>query len=185
MVRALILALLTGGLVACAEAELELPPLYREVAAYAGVPQTLLYAMAKTESGRLVGGEFEPWPWTLNVEGDAHYYGSRNEMYSALMEALRAGKLKVDIGPMQINWYWQYRPETSPWRLTEPGSNLKMAAQILKSHYQGHGDWLRAAGQYHRPREATQADRQRAMAYRRRVMTFMPDAQWEATDGDR
>ncbi len=147
--------------------------IYSEVAEYVGVPGDILYAMAKAESGRTVEGEFKPWPWTLNVEGEARYYDTREEMFRDLMVALTEGKLRVDIGPMQVNWYWQYEKVGSPWRITEPGINIKIAAEILKSLHRG-GDWRAAVGRYHRPSEALPGDRALAEAYRERVWRHLP-----------
>ncbi len=181
MVRTLIpmLLLISSGAIS---SEVHQPADYVQIASYADVPAHLLYAMAQAESGRVVDGEVIPWPWTLNVEGEPHFFSSRDAMFGALMTALQAGRLKVDVGPMQINWYWQYRPETSPWRLTDPATNIKIGAEILRSHYLAHGDWLRAVGQYHRPRELTGADKAIAQAYRARVQKFLAHVVEEGDD---
>ncbi len=142
---------------------------YDEVAAYVGVPADLLYAMAQAESGRRVNEHIEPWPWTLNIEGEAQFYPDREAMFAALMAALRADKLRVDVGPLQVNWYWQFDRLLSPWRITDPVVNAKVGAEILKSHYARSGDWPTAVGHYHRPSEATARDRLIADAYRERV----------------
>ena len=52
-------------------------------------------------------------------------------------------EMMIDVGPMQINWYWQYPVMGSPWRITDPAVNIKTAAQILKTHYNRCGDWWR------------------------------------------
>ncbi len=183
MVRILMLSIFLG-LSAASTADSDTRKIYTQVAQYSGVPEHLLYAMAQAESGRLVEGEFIPWPWTLNIEGEANYYPSRRIMFRALMSALQAGKLKVDVGPMQVNWYWQYQPDMSPWRLTEPGASVKIAADILKSHHRSHGSWIRAVGQYHRPREATKRDRDIALAYRNRVQRLLESKPREVGDVD-
>ena len=43
-------------------------------------------------SGRAV----RPWPWTLNIAGDAHFTPDRDAMFAALMTALQNGQLRVD-----------------------------------------------------------------------------------------
>jgi soluble lytic murein transglycosylase-like protein len=125
--------------------------MYDEVAVYVGVPPTVLYAMALTESGLYKEGETVPWPWTLNIEGKAQRYESREAMFDGLMDALQAGRTSADIGPMQVNWFWQYELVGSPWTITDPVVNIKMGAVILKSHYLDTGDWWEAVGRYHRP----------------------------------
>ncbi|MFV0278925.1 MAG: transglycosylase SLT domain-containing protein [Parahaliea sp.] len=148
--------------------------LYQQVADYVGVRGDVLYAMAQAESGRAGQAGFAPWPWTLNIEGEPHYYDSREAMFDALMVALRAGRLRVDVGPMQVNWYWHHRQAVSPWRLTDPVTNIKLAAQFLNSHYQQTGDWQAAVGRYHRPATASDRDRRIAQRYRERVWRFLP-----------
>lgn len=125
--------------------------LYEDVAQYIGVPADVLYAMAVTESGLYREGTVSPWPWTLNIEGQAKRYDSREAMFDGLMAALRGGRSSVDIGLMQVNWYWQYDKLSSPWTITDPTVNLKAGASILKAHYQDTGDWWEAVGRYHRP----------------------------------
>ena len=116
-------------------------PLYGEVADYIGVPVSILYAMSQAESGQLREGTFAPWPWTLNVAGKAQRYEDRQAMFVGLMAALGTGEMMIDVGPMQLNWYWQFKRLGSPWRITDPAVNLKIGAQILKTHYRRSGDW--------------------------------------------
>ena len=142
---------------------------YDAVADYVGVPRDIFFAMALAESGRVRDGHFAPWPWTLNIAGEAHFYPDREAMFAALMAALQNNQLRVDVGPLQLNWYWQFERIDSPWRLTDPVVNAKLAAAFLREHYDISGDWWLAVGHYHRPSEATAADRATAEAYRERV----------------
>jgi soluble lytic murein transglycosylase-like protein len=146
-------------------------PLYGAVADYVGVPAPILYAMSQAESGQLKDGRFEPWPWTLNVAGTAKRYADRQAMFEGLMAALGAGQMMIDVGPMQLNWYWQYHVMGSPWRITDPAVNLKIGAEILKTHYMRCGDWWEAVGRYHRPADGPH-DRLIADKYRGRVRHF-------------
>ncbi|WP_144079936.1 lytic transglycosylase domain-containing protein [Haliea salexigens] len=139
------------------------------VAAYVGVPPDILYAMALAESGRVDGDQFAPWPWTLNIAGEAHYYPDRASLFAALMAALQAQELRIDVGPLQLNWYWQFERIASPWRLTDPVVNAKLAAVFLKEQFREGEDWWLAVGRYHRPRDATAQDRAIREAYRTRV----------------
>jgi len=145
---------------------------YDAVADYVGVPKDIFYAMALAESGRERDGQFAPWPWTLNIAGDAHFYPDRDAMFAALMAALQNGQLRVDVGPLQLNWYWQFERIDSPWRLTDPVVNAKLAAAFLKEHFERSGDWWLAVGHYHRPSETTVVDRATAAAYRERVRSL-------------
>ena len=99
---------------------------YDVVADYVGVPRDIFYAMALAESGRERDGQLAPWPWTLNVAGDAHFYPDRDAMFAALMAALQNGQLCVDVGPLQLNWYWQFERIASPWRMpSSPPRSLR------------------------------------------------------------
>lgn len=150
---------------------LAVAPLYQEVAEYVGVPADILYAMSKAESGLLKDKRFEPWPWTLNVAGNAKRFDDRQAMFDGLMDALGTGEQLIDVGPMQVNWYWQFEVMGSPWRITDPAVNIKIAAQILKTHYERSGDWWDAVGRYHRPADGPK-DRLIADKYRTRVRHF-------------
>jgi hypothetical protein len=144
------------------------PEPYRSVAAYSGVPPKILYAMALQESGRHRQGEWAPWPWTLNISGCSVYYDSRHAMFEALMAALGDGLMRIDIGPLQVNWHWQFQKLGSPWLSTDPIYNTKIGSQILWNHYQQTGDWWQAVGKYHRAADDPQ-HRLAAQAYSDRV----------------
>jgi len=146
-------------------------PLYQEVAEYAGVPADILYAMSKAESGLLLDNQFAPWPWTLNIAGEAKRFENREAMFDGLMRALGTGEMLIDVGPMQVNWYWQFHVLGSPWRITDPVVSVKIAAQILRNHFERSGDWWEAVGQYHRPAPGLK-DRLIAEQYRARVRHF-------------
>ena len=145
--------------------------MYVEVAEYVGVPARILYAMSLAESGQYNNGQMTPWPWTLNVAGTAQRFDDRQSMFDGLMAALGTGELMIDVGPMQLNWYWQFDVMGSPWRITDPRVNIKIAAMILRSHYQFRRDWWDAVGRYHRPAESAK-DRIIAEKYRQRVRHF-------------
>jgi len=146
-------------------------PIYSDVADYVGVPALILYAMSQAESGQLYNGQFSPWPWTLNVAGTAERFKDRQAMFNGLMDALATGEMKIDVGPMQLNWYWQFNALGSPWRITDPVVNIKVAAEILKTHYNRTGNWWEAVGKYHRPADGPQ-HRLIADKYRQRVRHF-------------
>ena len=47
------------------------PPAYQLAAQRAGIPSTVLYAVALQESGLRRNGRIVPWPWSLNVAGQS------------------------------------------------------------------------------------------------------------------
>lgn len=164
VIKPLIVVLLCLG----QAAQAEVPEHFRQVALYAGVPEKMFYALALAESGKTVDGVYQHWDWTLNIAGKPSRYASRQEMFNALMEVLQSGITNVDIGAMQINWNWKFDLIYSPWTLTEPTYNTKLAAEILRGHYEKTGDWWLAIGKYHRESEEPE-HLQAASAYRERV----------------
>jgi len=78
------------------------PAGYRSIAKERGVPYTVLYAVALTESGRQVASAdvYRPWPWTLNVAGQGYFFDSRLEAWQALTDWIKAGRRSIDIGLM-------------------------------------------------------------------------------------
>ena len=66
------------------------PAGYRAIAAERGIPQSVLYAVALTESGKRVApaDRYRPWPWTLNVAGRGYFFESRQAAWQALLAHL-------------------------------------------------------------------------------------------------
>lgn len=139
---------------------------YRAVAAERGIPHTVFYAMALTESGKQVElvDDYRPWPWTLNVAGRGYFYDSRVAAWQALTALLERGKRSIDIGLMQVNWRYHHQRLGTAWRALDPYHNLRVGARILQDCYMNERDWWASVGCYHAP-----ADPQRARQYRRRV----------------
>lgn len=123
--------------------------LFANVAQYCGMPRDILYAVALVESGRKVDGHIKPWPWTLNIEGQAYYFDTREGMFQKVMNAITE-KRTIDIGIMQTNWHWKFNDLRSPWKATEPLYNVKTGCSIIRKLYDIHGDWWVAVGKYHR-----------------------------------
>lgn len=129
------------------------PPAYQRAASAGGIPPEVLYAIAKMESNFKIKIGYYPWPWTLNVKGQAKYFATRNEACSAILEGLRQhGKYGVDIGLTQQNWGWvASKHYAQPCDALAPSDNLNSAVIELRKCFEREGDWIRAAGCYHRP----------------------------------
>lgn len=129
------------------------PPAYQRAALFGGVPPEVLYAIAKMESNYKIKIGTYPWPWTLNIKGKGYYYATRQEACAAALDGIsRHGKYGVDIGLTQQNWGWvgiDYY--ANPCDALSPNENLRTAARQLNKCFQKEGDWVRAAGCYHRP----------------------------------
>jgi hypothetical protein len=110
-------------------------------AASAGVNVATLYSIAVQESGmRWRDGTFRPWPWTLNVnkgkngiKAGPRRYVTQQAAAQALKEMLGKGVTNVDIGLMQVNYYWHGDKVSSPYALLDPKTNITVAAGYLKA----------------------------------------------------
>ena len=157
----LIIALAVVGITATHAATLP-PPAYQLAAARAGIPASVLFAIALQESGTPLRGQLMPWPWTLNVAGSSLRFARREEACAALREALsRHNPKRIDVGLGQTNL--GYHPDRYPSACDalDPRANLAVTAELLRAHYADTGDWIVAAGRYHRPAGGLPAARYR------------------------
>ena len=159
------LLILWGGCGIAVASDHKVPQAYRSVAAYHGVPHRILYAIALTESQRMItAGVIRPWPWTLNVAGQGRYFDSARSMQQAVYEATSQGVTNIDIGLMQINVGYHLHRAYSLDDLMRPQDNLNIAAEILLDEWRAcDGDWWCAVGRYH------SRDQRRARHYRSKV----------------
>jgi len=147
------------------------PPAYFDAASLHQVPPEVLYAVATAESVVNLKVGRRPWPWTLNVAGEGFQFATREAACDALLLALEETRL-VDVGITQLNVRWQ--PQlfgagkrfSHPCDALNPYANLEEAARLLRGHFDATGDWVQAAGRYHRP-----AGGEPAARYRRIVAT--------------
>ncbi|VVP21842.1 glucosaminidase domain-containing protein [Pseudomonas fluorescens] len=147
----LILTLALTG-VTIVQADVLPPPAYQLVAARAGIPASVLFAIALQESGTPLRGRLMPWPWTLNVAGTPQRFASRDEACAALrLELTRHDPKRIDVGLGQTNI--GYHPDRYPSACDalDPRVNLAVTAELLRKHYADTRDWVVAAGRYHRP----------------------------------
>ncbi len=140
-------------LLAAESASARPPTAYRQVAAAAGIPEQLLYAVAQTESNTQLRIGYYPWPWTLNVKGKPMRFETRDLACQAVRKAIaEQGIYAVDIGLTQQNWGYIGRTRfREPCDALHPIHNLQSAALLLRQYYRQTGDWVSAAGMYHRP----------------------------------
>ena len=134
------------------------------------VPTGLLHAIGKVESGRpdASGRGVTAWPWTINAEGQGHYFDGK-EAAIAAVEALRArGVTVVDVGCLQVNL--KHHPDAFPDLETafDPVANARYAGLFLKRLQAQAGSWEQAAANYH------SATPERGEPYRQQVMAAWP-----------
>ena len=169
--RALVLA---AALYVCATHAQEVPPpAYQLDAQRAGIPSTVLYAVALQESGVRRNGRIVPWPWSLNVAGQSHRYATRADACAGLQQAIRATPhTRIDAGLGQINLGYHQQRYSTACDLLDPYRNLAIAAEILHEQHTPGEDWLLAIGRYHRP-----AGGEPAARYRRSVSRHLARVQ--------
>jgi hypothetical protein len=117
----------------------------------AGVPNGLLLAIGKRESGRLdiqTGGVL-PWPWAVNREGEGHIFESREEAIAYVAAAQREGSSSIDVGCFQINLKYHPTAFSSLDEAFDPAANAKYAARFLTELHDREGTWETAVADYH------------------------------------
>ena len=115
-----------------------------------GMPAGLLKAIARVESsGSPYGDAGKPWPWTMNVGGEGHYYPDKDTAVAALTAFKAESDVNIDVGCMQISL--RHHPNAFPDFATalDPTANVAYGALFLKALYDKSGDWMIAAGNYH------------------------------------
>ncbi len=143
------------------------PPAYQHAARAAGVPATVLYAVALQESGMTHGGKHVPWPWTLNVAGRAHRFRTRDAACAQLHRSLRqVPAARIDVGLAQVNLHYHRHRYAQPCDLLNPYRNLAIAATLLREQHTDGADWLVTIGRYHRPAGGAPAARYRHSVHR-------------------
>ncbi|WP_051927536.1 lytic transglycosylase domain-containing protein [Ruegeria halocynthiae] len=121
----------------------------RRAAQSEGVPLAVLRAIARVETGRVRDGRLEPWPWTINVEGQGYWFTSEFEAKTYVFNIFKAGKRSFDIGCFQINYRWHGKAFRSIDAMFDPDENATYAARFLKELHAELGSWPAAVGAYH------------------------------------
>ena len=62
----------------------------------------VLKAISLTETGRKTGGQFRPWPWTVNMEGTGHWFDTLDEARAYVSREFKRGARSFDVGCFQI-----------------------------------------------------------------------------------
>ncbi|MEO0819212.1 MAG: lytic transglycosylase domain-containing protein [Pseudomonadota bacterium] len=150
----------------------------REASERHGVPPDLMEAIALVETGRRIDGQFLPWPWALNVEGQGSWHRDADAAAQSARAHLAAGRRSIDLGCFQINHRWHGDAFASPEAMLEPRRNADYAARFLAALHHESGDWMVAAGHYHSRTPAL------ARSYRERVASHLPGGEPSA-DGPR
>lgn len=78
----------------------------RQAETAAGLPQGLLLAIGRVESGRYSAtlGRVAPWPWTVDIAGTGVLFATRAAALTAVRTALASGQSNIDAGCFQVNF---------------------------------------------------------------------------------
>jgi hypothetical protein len=114
------------------------------------IPRGLLQAISKAESGRKDDtGRIAPWPWTINVQGEGHFFATKQEAIKAVKALQAKGIKSIDVGCMQVNLYHHPHAFKTLEDAFEPSKNVAYAAQFLTNLQRNLRSWHLAMAHYH------------------------------------
>lgn len=114
-----------------------------------GVPPQIMLAITRVESGKPKGDALQPWPWTVNLQGEGHWFDSAQEARDFAQSAIETGVTNLDIGCFQLNWRWHGDKFSSIDEMFDPETNADHAARFLVENRDRTGNWVDAVAAYH------------------------------------
>jgi hypothetical protein len=133
------------------------------------IPAGLLQAIGTVESGRRdeATGRRDPWPWTINAEGEPHVFEAKEPAVAWVRQAQARGIRSIDIGCGQVNLMHHPTAFASLEEAFDPSTNADYAGRFLKELHDTNagGNWMTAVGYYHsQTPELAEAYRQQVRA---------------------
>lgn len=113
------------------------------------LPRNLLLAISLTETGRLVDGIYVPWPWALNIKGKGFYLSNQEEAKKYALFNIKNLTQNVDIGCMQINYYYHGANFAKFDDIINPNKNVLYAGYFLIELKNKYNSWKEAIMRYH------------------------------------
>lgn len=110
-----------------------------------GVPVSVLYAVALTETGQR--GALHAY--AMNIEGRPAFNAELKEALTTFDAARQRGAKLIDIGCMQVNHHFHGRKFASVMEMFDPAKNVDYAARFLRSLRASEGSWTAAVARYH------------------------------------
>jgi hypothetical protein len=116
-----------------------------------GIPPHLLAAIARVESGRLdpASRTFNPWPWTINVDGQGSFYDNKVQAVAAAMSMRPHAATSIDVGCMQISLTFHPDAFSDMGQAFDPTSNADYGARFLVQLFGKTNSWPKAVELYH------------------------------------
>ena len=141
VITTILLIITTMGCLVPACSANELVPLITQAEDQYLIPRGLLLAIAKIESG----GK----PYALNIAGKAVIATSKQEAVAVVNYHLDQGRSNIDLGVMQLNFYWHGKHFENIEEMLTPSRNINYGAKFLSDLYRQHGSWQKAVRYYH------------------------------------
>ncbi len=108
------------------------------------VPLGILYAVGLTETG--IKGNLHAY--ALNLEGTTVYSLNKEQAIERFHTARAAGMKLIDVGCMQINYYFHGGSFSSVSDMLNPRRNVDYAAKFLAELKEREGSWTLAVARY-------------------------------------
>jgi tetratricopeptide (TPR) repeat protein len=115
------------------------------------IPQGLTTAISLAETGRPLGPQHQllPWPWTININGQGHFFDTKEAAVAAARKLMDEGQRSIDVGCMQVNLRFHPNAFHTLEDAFDPAANVQYGAQFLVSLHQAQGSWEKAVERYH------------------------------------
>jgi hypothetical protein len=143
-----------------------------------GLPPHLLAAIARVESGRRddPSGTFNPWPWTIDMDGQGTFYDNKAQAVAAALAMRPRATKSLDVGCMQISL--TFHPDAFPDmnQAFDPAANADYGARYLADLFAKTNAWPKAVELYH------SATLEIGQQYRQLVYAALPEEQKLAGD---
>jgi len=142
---------------------------WKKIADEHDIDPLLLYSIALVEARRIWDdGLARPWPWVINSKKyGAQWFLTQQEAVNELERLVyQEGLTKVDVGMMQINYYWNGYLKPDLQELIDPFNNIQVGAMVFKEAMRASGNHIgKALGMYN-------SGKSRVTDYSERVLTI-------------
>ena len=108
------------------------------------VPLGILFAVGLTETG--INGNLHAY--ALNLEGNTVYSLNKEQAIERFNAAKAAGMKLIDVGCMQLNYYFHGERFASVADMLDPHRNVDYAARFLSELKDREGSWTLAVARY-------------------------------------
>ncbi len=115
-----------------------------QAAAKYKVPLGILFAVGLAETG--IDGSLHAY--ALNLEGNTVYSLNKTQAIERFNAAKAAGMKLIDVGCMQLNYYFHGERFSSIEDMLDPHKNVDYAAQFLSDLRAREGSWTMAVARY-------------------------------------